>query len=129
MNRWVSATVKLPDNIPASRQHSSNSHSYPVGPQVPKLPRRRPLCHRLPQLADSETRREYHGLLRVCGFRHWAHDSGLAVSEAGEIGARWLRGELRWGEGVSFCKNLKTLRVQSNRVIDGNLGLEKHLGR
>ncbi|KAL2335881.1 hypothetical protein Fmac_010327 [Flemingia macrophylla] len=33
-----------------------------------------------------------------------------------------------WLAGVSFCENLKTLRVQSCRVIDGNPGLEEHLG-
>ncbi|CAJ1958621.1 unnamed protein product [Sphenostylis stenocarpa] len=33
-----------------------------------------------------------------------------------------------WLAGVSFCENLKTLRVQSCKVIDGNPGLEEHLG-
>lgn len=33
-----------------------------------------------------------------------------------------------WLAGVSFCENLKTLRIQSCRVIDGNPGLEEHLG-
>ncbi|RZC16193.1 F-box protein At5g07670-like [Glycine soja] len=33
-----------------------------------------------------------------------------------------------WLAGVSFCENLKTLRVQSCKVIDGSPGLEEHLG-
>lgn len=33
-----------------------------------------------------------------------------------------------WLAGLSFCENLKTLRVQSCKVIDGNPGLEEHLG-
>ncbi|KAL5148129.1 F-box protein [Glycine soja] len=33
-----------------------------------------------------------------------------------------------WLAGVSYCENLKTLRVQSCKVIDGSPGLEEHLG-
>ncbi|CAK8564781.1 unnamed protein product [Lathyrus sativus] len=33
-----------------------------------------------------------------------------------------------WLAGVSFCENLKTLRFVSCKVIDGNPGLEEHLG-
>ncbi|XP_012567574.1 F-box protein At5g07670-like [Cicer arietinum] len=33
-----------------------------------------------------------------------------------------------WLAGVSYCKNLKTLRLVSCKVIDGNPGLEEHLG-
>ncbi|XP_057457998.1 F-box protein At5g07670-like [Lotus japonicus] len=33
-----------------------------------------------------------------------------------------------WLAGLSFCENLKTLRFQSCKAIDGNPGMEEHLG-
>ncbi|WVZ01125.1 hypothetical protein V8G54_027194 [Vigna mungo] len=33
-----------------------------------------------------------------------------------------------WLAGLSFCENLKTLRIQSCKVIDRSPGLEEHLG-
>ncbi|XP_027331835.1 F-box protein At5g07670-like [Abrus precatorius] len=33
-----------------------------------------------------------------------------------------------WLAAVSFCENLKALRLESCKVIDGNPGLEEHLG-
>ncbi|KAL2341027.1 hypothetical protein Fmac_008967 [Flemingia macrophylla] len=34
-----------------------------------------------------------------------------------------------WLAGISFCQNLKTLRVHSCRIIDGNPGLVEYLGK
>ncbi|GKD56632.1 F-box protein-like protein [Tanacetum coccineum] len=33
-----------------------------------------------------------------------------------------------WLSGVSYCENLKSLRLVSCKRIDGNLGLDEHLG-